>query len=236
MRIIPVIDLLGGVAVRAVGGRRSEYRPLTGSRLTPSCDPATVASALRRCVGHAGMYLADLDALGGRTPAFGLYTGLAAAGHDLMIDAGVRSAAEARAVADAGAAAVVAGLETVPTPAALAGILAALGPQRVVFSVDLRAGRPLGDRAAWGADPDAIAEMACSLGVRRLLFLDLTRVGTGAGVGTEPLLRRLRAHAGPGAEILVGGGVADRGALDRLAGAGADGVLVATALHDGRLP
>lgn len=231
-----MIDLLGGAAVRAVGGRRSEYRPLTGSRLTPSCDPATVAAALRRCVGHSGMYLADLDALAGRTPAFGLYTGLAAAGHELMIDAGVRSAAEALAVAGAGAAAVVAGLETVPSPAALAGILAALGPQRLVFSVDLRAGQPLGDRVAWGTDPSAIAGTACEVGVRRILLLDLARVGTGAGVGTEPLLRQLRSDAGPGTEILVGGGVADRGDLDRLAAAGADGALVATALHDGRLP
>ena len=32
MRIIPVLDLMNGVAVRAVGGRRSEYRPLV-SRL-----------------------------------------------------------------------------------------------------------------------------------------------------------------------------------------------------------
>src|SRR5579872_5647704 len=44
MRIVPVLDLLGGVVVRGVGGRRREYRPVV-SRLTPSCDPLDVARA-----------------------------------------------------------------------------------------------------------------------------------------------------------------------------------------------
>src|SRR5258708_15280562 len=63
MRIIPVLDVMNGLAVRAVGGRRSEYRPLV-SRLCASAEPLKVAHAFRR-LGHAELYLADLDAIGG---------------------------------------------------------------------------------------------------------------------------------------------------------------------------
>jgi hypothetical protein len=44
MRILPVLDLMNGVVVRGVGGRRSEYRPVA-SRLAVSADPADVAAA-----------------------------------------------------------------------------------------------------------------------------------------------------------------------------------------------
>ena len=45
MRIIPVLDVMGGIVVRAVAGRRSEYRPLV-SKLTTSVEPAEVARTL----------------------------------------------------------------------------------------------------------------------------------------------------------------------------------------------
>jgi phosphoribosylformimino-5-aminoimidazole carboxamide ribotide isomerase len=48
------------------------------------------------------------------------------------------------------------------------------------------------------------------------------------------LLRRVRAAIGP-CPLFAGGGVRDEDDLRRLADAGCDGVLVATALHDGRL-
>ncbi len=50
MRIIPVIDVMDGVVVRAIGGRRDEYRPLV-SQLTVSTDPIAVAKALLEATG-----------------------------------------------------------------------------------------------------------------------------------------------------------------------------------------
>jgi phosphoribosylformimino-5-aminoimidazole carboxamide ribotide isomerase len=89
--------------------------------------------------------------------------------------------------------------------------------------------------SAWGtSDPAALARAAVERGIRRLLLLDLTRVGTGRGVGTLPLLARLRGEH-PGVELTVGGGIADRAEVRRLAEAGADAVLVGSALHDGRI-
>ena len=59
-RIIPVIDVMGGQVVRAVGGRRSEYRPIV-SKLTDSTEPVEVAKALLGATGVGEIYLADLD-------------------------------------------------------------------------------------------------------------------------------------------------------------------------------
>jgi hypothetical protein len=67
MRIIPVMDLMAGQVVRGIAGRRAEYRPLV-SPLCGSSAPLEVARAFRG-LGFSEMYLADLDAIAGATPA-----------------------------------------------------------------------------------------------------------------------------------------------------------------------
>ena len=110
-----------------------------------------------------------------------------------------------------------------------------VGSDRLIFSLDLKAGRPLIGSPAWqGLDPRQIAAIALRAGVRRLIILDLAQVGMGRGVGTEPLCRSLRALA-PDLQIIAGGGVRSLADLRSLAAAGCHATLVASALHDGRL-
>src|SRR5262249_30281127 len=100
-----------------------------------------------------------------------------------------------------------------------------------------RDGRPLigADGSPWGtSDPFTLARSVVALGIRRLLLLDLARVGTGRGTGTLELLARLRGDDAQ-LEISVGGGIADRDEVRALARAGAAAVLIGSALHDGRL-
>src|SRR5262245_21166404 len=149
MKLIPVLDVKGGIVVRGVAGRRDDYRPLV-SRLSASCEPVAVADAFRRHFGLTELYLADLDALAGAAPALALYRSLS--GFHLWVDAGLRQAADAAPLVDAGVDSLVAGLETLVGPDELAALCRAYG-RRVVFSLDLRQGRPLGD---WG-DSTAIA-------------------------------------------------------------------------------
>ncbi len=56
-RLVPVIDILDGVVVRGVRGRRDLYRPLT-SRWTSSTAPLEVANALRTHYGLRTLYVA----------------------------------------------------------------------------------------------------------------------------------------------------------------------------------
>jgi phosphoribosylformimino-5-aminoimidazole carboxamide ribotide isomerase len=232
MRVIPVLDLMGGVVVRGVGGRRHEYRPIV-STLTSSCRPVDVAEAFRAHFGLTDLYLADLDAIGGAQPALPLYGELRRRGFRLWVDAGLRDAATAEVVAATGVERIVAGLETLTGPEALAAICRQWG-ERVVFSLDLREGRPLGNVRVWGEDTWTIAGQALAAGARWLLLLDLARVGSGTGAGTEALCARLKA-ASPQVQVAAGGGIRDRADLERLRDAGVEAALVASALHDGRL-
>jgi phosphoribosylformimino-5-aminoimidazole carboxamide ribotide isomerase len=238
MRVIGVIDLKGGRAVHARGGERETYAPvhsplIAGAR---AGDPVALAAAYRERLGLSELYVADLDAIAGTTPQRALVRRIAEriAPATLMVDAGVASAADARAARADGTARVVVGLETLPSFDALAAVVEAVGSAAVVFSVDLRAGRSL-SRAAPLADasPIELVALAAHAGATAVVLLDLARVGASTGVDVS-LVAAVRQRF-PAVELLVGGGVRGREDLERLAGAGADGALVATALHEGRL-
>jgi phosphoribosylformimino-5-aminoimidazole carboxamide ribotide isomerase len=229
-RVVPVLDLLGGCVVRGVAGRRHEYRPIV-SRLTTSSKPGDVATAIRNRFGLDELYLADLDAIAEARPAVNVYEELRTLGFSLWVDAGLRRADDAATLGLV--AKLVAGLETLAGPDELRLLVERFG-HRVVFSLDLRGGEPLGDRTAWRGGVEEIAAAAIGAGVRGLIVLDLARVGMSGGTGTESLCSRLVA-AYPEVEVFAGGGVRGPEDLHRLRDGGAAGVLVASALHDGRL-
>src|SRR6516165_6914824 len=60
MDIIPVLDLRGGIVVRAHMGQRDRYRPLA-----PTSDPIDVMRGLYSVYPFKTFYLADLDAIMG---------------------------------------------------------------------------------------------------------------------------------------------------------------------------
>jgi phosphoribosylformimino-5-aminoimidazole carboxamide ribotide isomerase len=192
-----------------------------------------IARAFREHFGFDELYLADLDAIGGQTPALHLYDALKADGFRLWVDAGLRHAAHATPLLEHGVDNLIVGLETCSGPTMLVELLAQRA--NLVFSLDLKGGQALAAPGAWPeGDPFAIAAGVMALGVRRLLVLDLAQVGVGAGVGTELLCRSLRASY-PELELAAGGGVRGPEDVDVMADSGVDWLLVASALHDGRL-
>jgi phosphoribosylformimino-5-aminoimidazole carboxamide ribotide isomerase len=240
LRIVPVIDLMGAQVVRGIAGRRHEYRPVE-SILCNDARPSTVATALSTA-GFRQAYVADLDAIGGQEPAWTIYEGLAAQGLDLWIDAGLTTAQQAIELArfrpsGKSISGVVAGLESLAGPDTLSRICTAVGSERLIFSLDMKAGELLtGAEDDWsGLSAVQVAVTAIRLGVRRMILLDLASVGMGQGVGTEPLCRQLRSFD-PQLEIIAGGGVRGWDDLRSLEHAGCNAALVASALHDGRLP
>ena len=70
------------------------------------------------------------------------------------------------------------------------------------------------------------------MGVSNLIILDLDRVGNGQGVNVD-FLKKVQAEVKM--EIYVGGGVRNIEDLSELGRLGVSGVLVATALHTGRI-
>src|SRR5262245_11370061 len=191
--------------VRAVAGRRAEYRP-TLSRLTSSSALRDVARAVRDRLGLGELYVADLDAITGKSVCLSVHRELEEDGFRLWVDGGLRRADDAMSLFDADVTGVIAGLETLSEPDELARLCQRWG-DRVVFSFALRGGHPRGVRTR-GNDPWEIANTAVRCGCRRLLLLDLARVGLGEGTGTEAMTRRLSA-AFPAIELWAGGGVSD---------------------------
>ncbi len=229
MQLIPVLDILNGVVVRGVAGRRDQYCPIE-SCLTESVQGLDVARAIQSAFAWNEFYVADLDAILHGRPNVALYRDLIAKGLSLSIDAGISTVPRVLELLAMGATRVIVGLESCPTPAALREIVASVPRGQIVFSLDLKGGVPLAS-SAWGNDPDAIAAEAIRCGVTQLIVLDLAGVGTGAGVPTIPLCRRLRATYGTAIEIVTGGGVRGTEDLELLRQSGIDGVLLASVLH-----
>ncbi len=101
-----------------------------------------------------------------------------------------------------------------------------------MFSLDLRAGRPItADPTLSALAPRAIAELAAEAGFSTIIVLDLARVGMGTGPDLA-MMRELQ-RALPRVELAAGGGIRDAADLQRLADAGVDAALVGSALHLG---
>lgn len=228
VRIIPVIDILHGQVVHGVAGQRERYAPIR-SQLTDSSAPVDIVAAIRQRYGYHDLYIADLDAIQGRSAAYDLYTVLRHPVGGLMIDAGANSPVEAETLLAHGVSQVIVGLESCSSPDRLRSILNAVTCHRVTFSLDLQSGQSLGG-PDWPHHPMEIAQAALDCGIQSMIVLDLAGVGVAQGVPTLPLCQRIREQS-PTIELITGGGVRHSGDLAELETAGVDGVLIATALH-----
>jgi len=231
LEIVPVIDVLGGIAVHAVRGRRNEYQPLK-SVFCSSTDPVDVAAALK-ALGFGKLYVADLDAITGGQPDFSLFKRIAdKTGLDLIVDAGIASLEKAE-VLKSHVSQVIIGTETLPSTSFVAEAVESFGSEKIIVSLDL-----MGDRLLSGFELGRLAEPMMFLreleeqGVSQIIVLDLAKVGSGEGVNTA-FLREVLENIK--AKVLVGGGVRDIKDLVELQNLGVFGVLVATALHAGKI-
>jgi len=239
LEVIGVLDLKGGLAVHARGGRRDEYLPVSeGPLVSRAGDALGLASSyLSERTRVRELYVADLDAIAGGEPQRALLGALGELGAPLWVDAGVRTAERARELVRLGASRVVVGLETLESMHQLEAIAGAVGgADRVAFSLDLRDGVPLVCADALrGASPAALAVEAASCGAGTVIVLDLARVGAGRGLDVT-LLAELRGLLPAECILAAGGGVSGPRDLELLGvAAGCDAVLVASALLDGRL-
>jgi phosphoribosylformimino-5-aminoimidazole carboxamide ribotide isomerase len=232
VRVIGVIDLRDGQAVHARGGIRGRYSAVH----IPGDGRPGDAASLAQWYAHLGvhqLYVADLDAIAGRAPQDPLVHALTAS-RTVWLDAGITSIDGGQRAVALGVRHPIVGLETLTSYRVLGGICAAL-PQAVAFSLDLRDGQPV---VAAGSDvraepPQVLAERAAGAGAHAIIVLDLARIGGTAGVDVR-LIERIRTQV-PDVMLLAGGGIRGRDDLCRLADAGCDAALVATALLDGRI-
>ncbi|QDU59205.1 1-(5-phosphoribosyl)-5-[(5-phosphoribosylamino)methylideneamino] imidazole-4-carboxamide isomerase [Planctomycetes bacterium Pan216] len=232
MNIVPAIDLLGGHVVHGVAGQRSNYSPIA-SVLASGSDPRVIAAALRK-FGFRRAYIADLDAIAGGDFDPEILDVAFERGLRLWIDAGQRNAVTPAWADHPAIDRLVTGLETLESPEALDALVDRMGPERLLFSLDMNEGRALTASERWPESTEEIVERVRTAGVRHVLLLDLARVGLGRGTGTEALTGSIRMER-PDLTVSVGGGIQTLEELIRFETLGVEAVLVASALHDGSL-
>jgi len=232
MRLIAVMDILGGVVVRAVGGRRDQYRPLT-SQIARSPRPLDVAHGFLS-LGLNEIYIADLDALLGSAPNEELFHQLGADGLYresplLWVDTGKQRSPLSPQVHKAGRTRHILPLESLDTM----DEIGALQPEYDAFSLDLCGGSPLNNRATNipTMPPLSLAARAVAAGFQTLFVIDVGGVGTAKGPRTLEICRAIK-DRWPHVELISGGGVRDSCDLQSLADNGCDAALVSTALHN----
>jgi phosphoribosylformimino-5-aminoimidazole carboxamide ribotide isomerase len=222
--IIPVLDLKHGKVVRARAGDRANYQPIV-TPLSPTSEAVDVLRGLRGLAPFPIVYVADLDAISGIDGHGEVLRGLAALnpGVEFWVDGGFTKAKLARDATSSGMIPVF-GSESLTGADELIAARAAYGGGTIVLSLDYRAGQFMGS-------PEI--EYRPDLWPERLILMTLDRVGTAAGPDFDALAALVRRAAGRA--VFAAGGVRGEHDLAELHAIGVAGVLVATALHDGRL-
>jgi phosphoribosylformimino-5-aminoimidazole carboxamide ribotide isomerase len=227
--VVPCVDVQGGRAVRL-----SEGDP---NRETVYFDDPVMAAEHWLALGARELHVVDLDAALGKGENRALIERVAAraAAHGAVIEVGggVRS----QAVADAWLLAVqrvVLGTAAVNDPALVTTLLERYGPERVVVSVDAKHG--LVAVRGWvetsTVEAGELARTMAALGVRELIYTDVSRDGTLQGVDPEPVARIRDAFPH---RLVAGGGVARDDDLELYASLGLDGAIVGRALYEGTI-
>jgi len=156
----------------------------------------------------------------------------------VTVGGGVSSAADVKALLDAGADKVSVNSAAVRDPNLIAEISAAWGRQVLVLAIDAKR-RPEGGfevfthggRRATGLDPVAWARRGAALGAGEILLTSMDRDGTRAGYDLELLRALVDAVEIP---VIASGGVGTLEHLrEGLAEGGADAALAASIFHDG---
>ena len=234
MHLLPVLDIRHGRVVHARAGRRDEYLPLQ-SRWTNEITPLGVAEALGRLLSTRTLYVADLDAILDDRPGEAALASLIDAGFELTADLGIRSERRAVESLEAGIRRIVVGLESCSSRGRLRSIISAVGPESVVFSLDLLNGVSLANAAgpsSWPDSPLEIARSAWEAEARSVIVLDLAAVGVERGIATAEICRAIRRDSQMSSvELITGGGVRTSADLQRLHEVPVDSVLMASALH-----
>lgn len=223
--VIPAVDLQGGEVVQLVGGERG-----TGNEYG---DPVAAA---KRWVeqGAKTLHVVDLDGAfeGERENAEAVTRILDATDVSVQLGGGIRSAADARSLLAGGVDRVILGTAAIEEPEIVADI-ASEYPDGVVVSLDARAGEVVvsGWTEGTGVNPPEAAREYEHRGAAAILFTDVDVEGRMEGVATDPVEKMATSVSIP---VIASGGVATVEDVRALRDAGADAIVVGSALYEGR--
>lgn len=224
MEIIPVLDLMSGMAVSGKSGQRDTYEPLK-TVYSSSPDPVEIAISLKR-QGAKHIYIADLDAIEGAGSNLELVRKI---NHLLpvILDWGVKDFQSFKFALDFAEKIIVA-TETLKSLEEMDKIIRTFSKKRIVISLDIKDGQVLSKIPSLTLDK--LKSKLMELKPEEIILLDISGVGTEKGFN-KTLLDEFRGWE----SLILGGGITPE-ELETLKKKGINKFLMGTALHSGQLP
>ena len=225
MEIIPVLDLMSGMAVSGKSGHRETYQPLK-TVYSSYPDPVQIASSLKRQGAHQ-IYIADLDAIEKKGSNLELIRKI---NHILpvMMDWGVKDLKSfefALEFADK----IIVATETLKSLEELTKIFEKFPKDRIVVSVDIKNDQLLAKEMDISLND--FKEFLIDLNPSQIILLDISQVGTFNGFNKQ-LIDEFAEFKD---SLILGGGIIPS-EIKSLNEKGLKKVLVGSALHKGDIP
>ncbi|MBB6067445.1 HisA/HisF family protein [Methanococcus maripaludis] len=211
MEIIPVIDLMNGLAVSGKSGNRKEYVSIK-SVLCDSSNPIDLITKYKEN-GAKKVYIADLNSIMGTGNNFEIVKSL-----DIfkIVDFGVTDKKDLENVKKY-AEMTILGTETLND-------ISILKEENIILSLDFKDGKLLNYD---------LEEILSEIDKKTpLIILDISSVGTQKGINVELIKNILERTDNP---IYIGGGIKSEDDLKISKELGISGVLIGTTIHNGKL-
>jgi phosphoribosylformimino-5-aminoimidazole carboxamide ribotide isomerase len=230
--IFPAIDLRGGKVVRLLFGDPAK-------QTTYSTDPRRTAKKWIE-QGASWLHVVNLDAAfdeedtPNRAALSRIIQTAREAGCRVQFGGGLRSLADIDRVLALGADRVVVGTLAALQPDLLKKALDEFSPERIAVGLDAREGKVSvkGWQEDTALEATAFAADLARMGVRTLIFTDISRDGAGRG-GNLAATRLLAEKSG--LAVVASGGFSTLEEILAVRSAGLSGVILGRALYDGRL-
>lgn len=227
MILYPAIDIRNGRCVRLLQGKDELVTVYDH-------DPVAVAENWVK-KGAKRLHVVDLDGAFTGTPQNkGIVREIIQrTGIPIQIGGGIRSLEAAEDWIEAGAHRIVLGTSAVKKPE-LVQVLAEKFGEKIVISLDCWKGMICVDGWVESSDLEAVsyANKLYGMGIRTIVYTDITRDGTLEGPNLEELKNIKEKTA---MNIIASGGVSNEADVRALAGIGVYGVIVGKALYEGRI-
>ena len=233
MLVIPVIDIKDGKCMRLIHGHQETTQYY-------SDNPVTVAKLFRkenfRCI-----HITDLDgALGGEMKNYPVIKEISrSVDIPIQLGGGIRDFSRAKKIIDGlGVYRIVIGTGAINNPELIKQILGCYSPSKLVIGIDEKLNNVVKD--GWinyaNITPLGFARYMENLGVKRIIYQDVTRVGNCCGAFTE----RLKEIANETKlKITAAGGIGSYLHLKEVADIGSpqiDSVMISKALYENKFP
>ncbi len=233
MKVIPVLDILDGQVVHGIQGKRESYKPIV-SQLVSTADPLDVVQVFGQNFGFTRFYVADLNAIQRIGDNYKILRRIKEKfpKFSFMADIGIRNLTDIINARKDLADTFILGTETLESAVELDNILKNMGASKILPSLDLKNGQLLHVPLGFQGSISNFLEIFMIRKIPEILVIDLAKVGSSAGpIYPEALMIRSKFRG----SIVLGGGVRNARDLVLLQKHSFNGVLIATALHTGKL-